>query len=433
MDSSPIEEQPGNPGLNEEESASPGNGAAKPVQESPQVPSGPQESKAPSRREWLFLASVCLLCLVYWCFHYHQFTIASPDSYSFVRTARQMWSGELPRSFKRMPLFPLLAGLLAKALPAAEEPELEAGLILNVIFSVGILIFLYLLARRLVGWAAVIPLLFLATSKSMHEMAGQPLVEPIMGFTTLLSFWLFARKSKWAYLAAGLAALTRYECSALIAIFFVLDWIYDRKFWKPLLLSASASSGFLLWMFMSWLKSRSGGNPYVEQINEQGLSISLAFAWEVLDVSFERWVSPAWGLAAFGGMWIAWKRCRRESAAMLAFAVLYTIAHMVFAVVRSRYVYPIRWVLPLFVAVGLVGFVDFAAEKWRERWKTGATRILIALLTLPAVGAGIYCLRLLYKNDGVAPHAVYFVLAIGLFGASATHLFFSVQKPAWAY
>jgi len=383
--------------------------------------------------EWLVVGGTCLVCLVYWLLHYHQFYLPSPDTYSFVRAARSLSGGELPESFKRMPLLPLLMGLLGR-LFTADDPEVHAALVLNILFSAGSLVFLYLVARTMIGGAAILPLILAAGARECHQMAGQPLVEPIMAFSILLSLWLFTRKSRWQYLALFFAALTRYECSALIAIFFVLNWIYEHKPWRHLALSALASSGFLLWMALSALHGSSGaGNPYIEQMQTQGWRLSPAFAWTFVDESFSGWGAPVWGLLAAGGAWLSWRKCRRESTAILLFALLYVIAHVAFGVDRERYVYPVRWIPPLYLGLCAGALLGAAGSKWGQTWTPLRGRLLAGLCALLALGSGAYGVSKLVGVTGVAPSWAYLALAALLVIAALAYSGVLLGKPLRAW
>jgi hypothetical protein len=361
----------------------------------------------PGLREWLVLGFLVLVCLVYWGFHYHSFFLPPVDTPAFITTSRELWSFSLPGSFKRMPLFPLLIGLVGKCIPA-EEPELEAALALNLLFSAGSIVLLYMFARNIIGWAAMVPVAFVAFSTVTHNMAVQPLVEPIMGFSILLSLWLFQRRSRWRYLALFFAALTRYENAGLIAVIFALDWIYDRRLWKPLLLSAAASSGFLLWMTLSVFYGKSsGGNPYVAQMQNQGWAMCPEFIWRVVEVSFCEWGALGLGLLAAGGIVLSWRRCRRESAALVAFSALYIIVHVLFAMNRSRYVYPIRWVLPLYLGLCLVALIELGRAKLSAQWQQRLLWTLASTGALVAVASVAYTFNKLARLDGVAHKSVY--------------------------
>ncbi len=390
-------------------------------------------AERPALWEWLTLSAVVSLCVGYWVFHYHKFVLPPPDSFSFVNTAREIWSSGLPSGFKRMPLFPLLMGFVAKFIPA-REPELEAALVLNLLFSAGSLVLLFLLARKIVGWAAILPVAIVSVTMATHSMAVMPLVEPCMGFTTLLALWLFQMKSRWQYLAAGLAALTRYEAAALIGGFFVLNWIYEKKLWKHLLLAALASSGFLTWMLLSVLRYRgAGGNPYVDEMQAQGWITCPEFAWRVIEVSFEKHGAWALGLLTIPGLIASWKKCRRESAAVLIFGVLYVVAHILYGHNRGRYVYPIRWILPLYLALSLFAGVDFARERLAEHWKP---IMGWALAIATCVASFLVCRFFRGQLSGVkgtAHASIYIALPILVIGVAVVHGALAIRRPVWGW
>jgi len=164
---------------------------------SAQEDSGPLALRAgrPARWEWIFVATLSAICLAYWIAHFHKFTIPSSDTPEFLNLARELWSFQAPSYYKRMPLFPLLIGLVAKVV-FSEAPHLDAALALNVFFSAGTLVLLYLFARRMADWAAILPLMFFVASRLTHNMAGQALVEPIMS-CALLGAAASRLKDRW--------------------------------------------------------------------------------------------------------------------------------------------------------------------------------------------------------------------------------------------
>ena len=181
-----------------------------------------------ARWEILLLSALCTLALVYWAVHFHPFVLPASDYASFERIAQELWAGEAPGGYKRMPMFPLLFGGAAQFVPG-EDAFLHAALGLNIALSIATLVVAYALGRRLIGPAAFVPVVALLYAITYHDAALQPLVEPTLGFLVLLSLYLFTLGSRWQYLAAGLAAVTRYEASALILIFFVLNSLETRR------------------------------------------------------------------------------------------------------------------------------------------------------------------------------------------------------------
>lgn len=314
----------------------------------------------PAGWEWGLLGVLCLGCLLFWAAHYHQFLVVASDYGQIERTAKEIWAGDLPSGYKRMPGYPILIGLVAKFM-SGQRPELEAALCLNIAFSIGILILLFVFARRLIGVAAFIPVMVLPAMRVFNQSAVRPLIEPYLAFFILLTFLLFSVRSRWQYLAAFAAAIGRYEAAALIAIIFVLNCVMDRKFWRHVMLSALASTGFLTWMLLSALHSRSG-NPYFEFLGQTGFNPVWSVPLEILRESY-RGVYKALGsgngifdvaatLLLMIGIVISFRRFKIQSIALLSFLLLYTAIHVAYGVYVSRFAHTVSWIPLLYETVG---------------------------------------------------------------------------------
>jgi len=381
-----------------------------------------------ARWEWIALALLCAACLGFWFAHYHAFVVPSSDYFSIERLSREIWSFSAPSKFKRMPLFPLLMGLLGKLMPG-ESPELQAALALNIAFSIAGLALAFVFMRNAIGPLAFVPLVLLAANNTFTRNAVHPLVEPIMGFTILLTLVLFQKRSRWAYLAAFFAALTRYEASALIAVMFALDWVYEKKPLKSLGLSALASAGFLVWMGLS-MSHHSGGNPYLNQMSEMGWKLKPKFLVTVLSsLSIPGAEIPALAVILVG-VGVSLKKFSREAWALLAFLLLYLAAHVAFGVDRSRYTYPITWIIYFYftvAAAAIVGAVWRLLATRRRAWLGPAA---LALGTGMLAYALVKTMRHFKVADAYAPAWVY----AAVFGALLAGLFAccvaAVRKPA---
>jgi hypothetical protein len=368
-----------------------------------------------ARWEWALLAVLVLACLSYWIAHYHGFLLPSSDYDSFKNTARELWSGELPSSYKRMPLFPFLMGLLAQFL-TADDPHLHAALSLNIGFSLGILVVAFLLGRRLIGPAALLPTMAMLVVSNFHTSALQPLVDPSLTFLILLSLLLFARESRWQYLAAGLAALSRYEASGLIAIFFVLNFYRERRFWRHLLPAGFASLGFLAWMGLSFA-SHSGGNPYLSQIADQEFSLAWSMAGTMLrpfyhDDAFDRIAL----LVLVVGFVTSLRRFPIPSLAVSVFGLLYLAAHIGFGVDKSVYAHPVLWIPPFYMTVAFLPPIEWLARSsWRVPWPVAVVGLLLAAF-LVGKPWGWELRNLLGQANGYLPTGVYLGFLLLLWG-----------------
>ncbi len=359
--------------------------------------------------EWIVVGFVTLASVLYWVAHFHTFTIPSPDTYSYIDTSRELWDGDLPDSFKRMPLFPALIGLIAKLLPGP-EPEIDAALVLNIACAAGSLLLLYAIARRFTAWAAMVPVALVATATETHLVVGQPILDALVGFLVLLCVWLFLRRSRWLHVAMFLLALTRYECAAMIGVVFLADAISQRRLWRPLVLAIAAGSGCALWMYLSLTHARAGAsNPYLDEMKSMGWTVNATFAERSLEVSFQRTDLLPWAaLAIFGVAATLRRRADRvASSVILGFFALYVIGHIAFSVVIDRYVYPIAWVLPLYGAVGLETAIDWLRTRTVPRARPWHGPVIAAIVGGVALLVVISALQLIRSRGGVASRFVY--------------------------
>ena len=317
---------------------------------------------ARSRGEAALLALLTLVVLAFWASQYQPFFLPNNDFPSFERTARSLAAFELPKSFQRMPVFPALMAVVAPALPEP-HPYLHAALLLNIAFSLGTLWLLFVLASRTFGRGALlVPLLF-ATSTQFHAMGLQPLVEPSLGFFVVLAFVLFERRSGWQWVAAFAAALSRYEAAMLIPVLVLADVLEHRRFWRPALAGALASSGLLLWAGLGALHG-SGGSTYLDMMKGMGFTAAPEFLERSLKEPFRGYYRATLGpgLAVFAacvlvplGFGIArgLRNFRRETLAMLGFAAACVLVIVVFGINKARYVYPTEWIWLFFFAAGV--------------------------------------------------------------------------------
>ncbi len=315
--------------------------------------------------EWGLLFALCAGLLAYWVPHYHPFFLPSSDFPSFEATAKELLAGQLPSSYKRMPLFPFLMGLLAPFMPG-ERPHLHAGLVLNMGFSLGIPVLTFLFGRRLIGPAAFLPAFGLLFISDFHRSAHQPLVDPSLTFFTLLALYLFVRESRWQYVAAGAAAICRYEASGLIAIFFVLNVVREGRPILHLVLSGLASLPFLGWMGLSILSHRAG-NPYLSQMSDQEFSLAWTMIQTMLRPLYREGELDLVAIPlVLAGAAVALRRFRVPAIAILVWGFLYLGAHIAFGVDKGVYAHPVLWLPPFLMTAAVLPVVEgFARGRWR--------------------------------------------------------------------
>ncbi len=380
------------------------------------------------RWDWLLFGLLCLGTVAYWSLQYHPFVLPNNDYYSFERVATSLGSGELPRSFKRTPVFPLFIAGLSPAMPGP-HPELHAALVLNMAFSIGSLVLLFWLASRLLGAGALlVPVLF-ATTAQFHSMALQPLVEPSLGFFCLLALVLFHLRSPWQYAAAAAAALSRSEASTLILVLLLVNWRFEGRFWRHAVLAGLASIPFLAWAAAGAVRG-SGASFYLELMKGMGWAAAPGFLVSCVREPFAGWfvgggilLVPFLVLAVaptLVGIGVGLREFRREAIAMLAFLGLSVAAIVLFGIEKPRYGYPTSWIVLFFFATGALhlletGFRRLAPRLASRPWPP----LLLAAVAswLLALGLWLWYMGRLPHLPHVAPFAadlLYLALALGL-------------------
>ena len=318
------------------------------------------------RLERLGLAGLLAVTLCVWLLQFEPFHLPNNDYASFEATARAFAAGELPARYQRMPILPALMAAVAPLCPGP-HPYLQATLVLNLLFSLALLVALYDLADRLLGRGALlVPVLF-AAGNQFHSMALQPLVEPSLGFFVVLAFALCARRSPWQYAAAGAAALSRYEAAPLLGVLAVVNAIADRDLRRHFALAAVAGLPFLVWLGLGTVRG-SGASWYLDVMRDDGFGAAPHFLVTSLKEPLRGWLGDgALGWAAFTvaaglpivlGVADGVRRHPRETAGMLSIYALATTTVVIFGIDKGRYAYAYQWIPLFFLAAGLLTLLE---------------------------------------------------------------------------
>jgi hypothetical protein len=344
------------------------------------------------------------------------------DFLGFWESGRALWSGQLPASFKFAPAYPLVVVALGRVLGwtiAPEAPDLLAAQWLNALLLPLNAVLTGLIGRRWLGSQACWPAVWFLLLPVGFYCTAQVLLEPLLVSLLLLTVLAIQRESRWAYVVAALASMTRYDAAGAIAGVALVD-IWRNRQWR----AVGRRAGLALLPLAAWLVltaatwSTRGAGHYLQQIaQEPGFDIGWASAVVVRNAFSPdalRWpaaladlvpalpavfepalrgtlrelliaLAPAGALALLK---------RRDGAAVVALLIYagYTLVHAVFAYQMERFGYPL---VPLFLLACGCGL----AALWRqERWPAalaGAVllvRLVAALLwpgaspLSPAVG-----------------------------------------------
>lgn len=318
---------------------------------------------------------------------YGAYPVPNPDFPGFIGIGRTLLRFEIPNDFRRAPMVGVFQVLISKLLDT-DSPELSAGWLLNAVLSVANILLLWQVARHFIGKAAAFLAVVAMLNPWVLRSQVNPIAETAMIFFILSSFYCMFRRSHWVYLFASIAALVRYECSALIFIAFVMDMILRKGLRQRLIAfgySAIASIPFLLWMLGTYLKwgEGTGGakSHYIKNLmpghNRVGMEF-IRLLWEAAFGVLTAWpayiqaVFPAdtltrinqslavlFILIALG--YAVYKR-QWKFFALVIFMCLYLSIHMMRPNSHHRYTVPIAWIVQVMAAAGVYALWKMAGS-----------------------------------------------------------------------
>lgn len=336
---------------------------------------------------------------------FNAFAVPYADFFQYRENALWYLHGELPRYFKRLPLFPLAMGFLSLFMPGP-EPELLAAELLNLMLAPACLWLLYRIARRFVGAASsLIIVAAFAANRTMVYSAVEPNVEMILLATVLFAVELALRSSAWAYAAAFLASLTRFDAALVIPAIALNDCLSGtvRHRAKSLIQAALASAGALIWLMLS-LRHSPLTSSYTEEISTRTgnpldfLKGSLRIlsdalpghaAWPSLVVQE---IALAELVLIIVGCRALLRRQRHSAVLLLSFGGLYTLIHTLFPSYLDRYVLPVLWIGHLAIAAAVeqaAALLRTRADKTRRWVKACAAALLAGVVTSSSLAASI--------------------------------------------
>lgn len=344
--------------------------------------------------------------------------IPNSDFPDFFRQGRELlFHLQLPSSFKHTPVLGVLQNLFY---PLAWGPsrELTAGCLLNAIVHPFTVVLFWLVGKKIIGRSAV----WFAIIASMNPWTIYSLVDPVVEtpflFFIILTIYLIFRRSRWAYLAASITSMVRYEGAALIAAAFVADIIRrkdKRDVLKAFAFSAIAAIPLMFWLtltVMNWrvesgttnyfhnLLSKDYTKTFAEGQGKRGIGLHLQVLWQV---AFQPLLIPYPGageefaetILKLGkaavvigfvlGCVVAGLRRRWEILMLLLFFVPYFILHAYYPYPLPRFHSTVFWIPLLIVWFGLQSIGSFLADKARLPWQA-----LLVLKSGVAVAAGIW-------------------------------------------
>jgi len=227
------------------------------------------------------------------------------DDLSDVTTGRENLMG---LRFVEFPIYNLIHAFLAQSFP--NRPLEWWGRMVSIIFSLGSIIFLYLLTRKYLGkLTALLAVFFFALLPFNIYYSRVILPEPMMVFTSLamiyfFDFWLDEGKLSPVFyiffiIFTALSLLLKPFTVFLFPVLFYLVWhkwgfSFLKK--KLLYLAIIAVAPFILWRW--WMNLHPEGIPASSWLfNDEGIRFKGAFFWWLFGERLAKIILGFWGVA----------------------------------------------------------------------------------------------------------------------------------------
>ncbi len=343
---------------------------------------------------FLLLAFGIYHSIIYWG---HQ-VVPHFDFECFALQGREILSFKMPTDYKRVPLVGILQVLLGH-IADGESPDFHGGWLLNSIVHPLTAVLLWLAGRKVIGRAAVLFSIIAIINPFGLQSLTESIAETTLLFFIWATFYLIFIRSKWAYLAASLTTMVRYEGAALILCAFVMDVIDSkdrRQRITAFVYAALASVPLALWMLVTALNWQALGpthylnmftKEYTSQLKESVKEISgfvnnANILWEVgfyyLLIPFTKTESS---LATaifnankilvlvsflFGSVYGLYKR-QWKILILLLFFLPYFWIHAKYPYPMPRYYATIVAIVMLVCIYGLCNFWKLVKDKFPER------------------------------------------------------------------
>ncbi|MDO8303916.1 MAG: hypothetical protein Q7T18_11810 [Sedimentisphaerales bacterium] len=395
----------------------------------------PTDSLAQQRIErWLSIGVLAAIGLIYSITFYGHFVYFNSDFWSFWGEGRTWLSGHIPVGMKRGPFFSILTVLVGFVTPgAAPSSNLFGTEVLNAALLPTIMILVYFIAREFVGRAAIVVAILAGISPWSVWGSSEPLAELTLTAVVAATVLCMVRGSRWAYVFAMLAAVTRWDMAAAIPAVAFLDIMRNRRWLKSISYAVLAAAPFILCMIIVKLQmpplDKEGAN-YLQVLareHEFKLLTDLNLYWQVVcsfinapilpveeNSSFNeavRIISSFVLAAAFiGGIAIAFVRRQWPLIAVLIIAVPYVLIHSVYTYHLPRFSLPLAWFVLLMAAYAIISL-------WN--WIKTKRRFVPVLYLLQFIGAIVFVLWAVQLGETLGASAKYCAAITGLAWATA--------------
>jgi hypothetical protein len=220
------------------------------------------------RLEWLFMGTLLVAGIYLSIVYFAQKAVPNSDFTAFVGTGSQILHFQMPGSFKRVPVLGILQIAVGQLMFTSPHPVLTGALVLNgILYTLSILLF-YKVARLFLPLTGSFCLALLAAVNPYSlAMLVDPIAETTIVFFVLLTLYLILIRSRWCYLAAMLASMTRHECFGLIGIALLFD-LFTLKTRRQKLtavgVALAAAAPMIVWMIGTKITTTDPRSSYIK-------------------------------------------------------------------------------------------------------------------------------------------------------------------------
>lgn len=298
-------------------------------------------------------------------YYLNYFYVPNSDFFAFKVQAEEWLSLTLPQDYGRLPLYPLLIGIISLILPKSNDAILYSAELTNLLLSIISLFLIYLISSKFLKKFAFLVVFLTAINPLSVFITSQPFLETLLLTTILCSIYLDLRDDNKRFLFALLSSLTRYEGFLLIPIFVIKGLIYSQRKLLAILLGILSSAGMMIWMILSY-SDPSYVNPYLQAtlaMKRVGTDFIKTIADELVSFTNPPIISNSDGLIFISilifcilmimGLYWFLKESLKEIFTVLFFFISYIAMHMVYTYNLTRFVYPVLWIFFLLIAGGI--------------------------------------------------------------------------------
>lgn len=422
------------------------------LQQTPGALIDPAEQAKPV--EWVFMGILLAMGVYLSIVYFGQKAVPNSDFTAFVRTGDQILHFQMPGSFKRVPMLGILQIAVGQFMFTSPHPVLTGALVLNgILYTLSILLFYKIVRFFIPPVGSFCLCLMAAINPYALLMVVDPIAETAIVFFIMLTVLLILKRSRWCYLAAMLASMTRYECFGLIGIALLFD-LFSRTSKRQKLtavgIAFAAAIPMVLWMIGTKITTTDPRGHYFKHFlnveHRNGFNL-IRMLWMTAFSSLLQWPEyiravlierPATQQAAeaikshnslFMSVWnvftaitfligvvAVFLKKQWKYLGILLFWAGYVCIHMSQSVLIDRYTLPVVWLTLLTAAFGIGALGSLLSTKIPRSILTAAA-VVSAVVTLlwtfqlwPAIS----------KTPDVSPasasvvYAALFLLAAGL-------------------